>query len=143
MTNQSMRMQKIIIVLFLNLAPTGLAEGQSNSPCDSMYSYFDSVRIHSIGLVQYEKPAKLLNSTDDLYLVADNLHATGTIIVELIINRQGNCECQRIVKNRNLELDEKALELVRNLRFAPAEQRGKTMLAVMVLPIEYGPGRKK
>lgn len=138
-----MRMQKIIIVLFLNLALNGLAECQSNLPCDSVYSYFDSVRTHSIGLVQYDKPPKLLSRTSDLYLVTDNLHATGKIIVELIINRQGNCECQRIIKNRNLELDKKALELVQNLRFAPAEQRGKTMLAVVVLPIEYGPGRKK
>ena len=56
----------------------------------------------------------------------------GVVLIQMIVDAQGNPQNPRVVRPLGMWLDEKALEAVRKYRFKPAMKDGKTPVPVMI-----------
>ncbi|MFP5205136.1 MAG: energy transducer TonB, partial [Acidobacteriota bacterium] len=56
----------------------------------------------------------------------------GVVLIQMIVDAQGNPQNPRVIRPLGMGLDEKALEAVRKYRFKPAMKDGKTPVPVMI-----------
>lgn len=78
--------------------------------------------------VFYEKIKGEINDTKE----------TGKVFIRFVVDTLGNVHCSKVVKSDNEHLNAKALEIIEKTKFTPAMNRGKKIIAPMVLPITFG-----
>jgi protein TonB len=61
----------------------------------------------------------------------------GTVIVEAIIDQQGQVTSVRVLKSLPMGLDNAAAEAVKKWRFRPAELNGKPVTVYFVLTVNF------
>jgi len=61
----------------------------------------------------------------------------GKVIIEFIVDKNGNVVDMKIIQSVNDKLDEIALNAVRDLKFTPGRQRGKPVKVKMKIPINF------
>jgi TonB family protein len=83
-----------------------------------------------------EKPPTLVGGFDQLFVADSSI--SGKVIVQVIVNLEGNAECVRVLKSDNEELNNRAIKLVRQMNFKPAKQKGKPVVSTLILPIVFG-----
>ena len=61
----------------------------------------------------------------------------GKVIIEFIVDKNGNVVDMKIIQSVNDKLDEIALNAVKDLKFTPGKQRGKPVKVKMKIPINF------
>ncbi len=69
--------------------------------------------------------------------IARRIEVEGKVIIEFVVNKQGEVEDAFIFKGIFDELDKIALNAVQKARFTPALQRGKAVRVRMWMPIIF------
>jgi periplasmic protein TonB len=81
-----------------------------------------------------------------LAAIAQKLHYTefakradieGTVVIEILINKNGDVEDAKIIQSLNSGLDEIALQAVKDTKFIPGMQRDKPVRVRMKIPIKF------
>lgn len=110
--------------------------------CSEFYQDNDN----QLGVV-FEKGPEPIGGIKEHYLEGTDSLKCGKIFIQVVIDKQGKPQCARVAKSDNGELNDQAIRLIEGLSFTPAEQRGKPMISMMVLPVVFGekktPDKKK
>jgi protein TonB len=61
----------------------------------------------------------------------------GIVVIEIIIDKQGNPQNPRVVRALGMGLDEKAIEAIKQYRFKPAMKNGKPVSVKMPVEIDF------
>ena len=61
----------------------------------------------------------------------------GKVLIGFIVDKNGDVESVEVIKSVNEQLDEIALNAVKELKFIPGKQRGKPVKVKMTIPIEF------
>ena len=61
----------------------------------------------------------------------------GRVIVQFIVDEEGNVTNPQVLKGEGASLDEEAIRVVETLRFKPGMQKGKPVKVKMALPINF------
>lgn len=61
----------------------------------------------------------------------------GMVVVQFVVDEQGNVLTPRIIKGIGAGCDEEALRVVQQAKFTPGQQRGKPVRVKMSLPIRF------
>ena len=69
--------------------------------------------------------------------IARKAGVEGRVIIQFIVNEQGNVSEAAVVRGIGAGCDEEALRVVRKARFTPGRQRGKSVKVKMSLPITF------
>ena len=127
------------ICLFIFLFSSVLTMGQDLNDCSSIWIRYDSLS-NLLGRLAYGKPPMLTGSLE----VNDTMER-GKVFVRFIVDTLGNVHCAKVAYSDNERLNAKAIEIIKTTSFTPAEQIGKKVNALMVLPITFGdvPQKKK
>jgi protein TonB len=64
-------------------------------------------------------------------------HITGVVVVETIVNKQGEVEQVRVLKGLSLGLSEQAVEAVKKWRFRPGTLNGEPVEVVFTLTVNF------
>jgi protein TonB len=81
----------------------------------------------------YEALYKNLHYTE----IAKRTEITGTVVIELVVDKDGNPTEVKVVKSIGGGLDDIALNAVKNLKFTPGIQSGKPVKVRMNIPIKF------
>lgn len=92
----------------------------------------------------YENPPTVLEKEYFNSFSNTNDGETGKVFVRFVVDTLGNVHCAKVIKSDNKQLNVKALEIIESTKFTPAMNRGKKIIAPMVLSITFGePSKKK
>jgi len=81
---------------------------------------------------------EILSSTHPVYTeLARRARVTGTVIVEAVIDEQGNVTDIRVLKGLPMGLDRAAVEAIKEWRFKPATLQGKPVSVYYVLTVNF------
>jgi protein TonB len=69
--------------------------------------------------------------------IAKKAGVEGRVIVQFVVNEQGNVEDPVVVRGIGAGCDEEAIRAVRDAKFKPGKQRGKNVKVKMSLPITF------
>ncbi len=69
--------------------------------------------------------------------IAKKAGVEGTVIVQFVVDENGNVRDPVVIKGVGAGLDEEALRVVKMLKFKPGMQRGKPVRVRMALPIRF------
>ncbi|WP_259253912.1 energy transducer TonB [Salinibacter ruber] len=61
----------------------------------------------------------------------------GRVIVQFVVDKQGNVQDPRVTRSVHKQLDEAAIEAVREQKFKPGRQRGEPVNVQMSLPVTF------
>jgi TonB family protein len=65
------------------------------------------------------------------------VRASGSVLIGLIVSSQGLPKDPHILKSLDKDLDQSAIEAVKQWRFAPAQKDGKAIAVRVSLQIEF------
>lgn len=82
-------------------------------------------------------PVAISRAKPDYTDAARKGHVTGVVIVEAIVNKQGEVEQVRILKGLPLGLSEEALEAVKKWRFHPGTLNGEPVEVIFTLTVNF------
>ena len=69
--------------------------------------------------------------------IAKRIGLNGKVVVEAVIDENGNVLDAKVIKELGGGLDEEALNAVLSTKFTPGKQRGKPVKVKMVIPIKF------
>lgn len=69
--------------------------------------------------------------------MAENAGIEGRVIVQFVVNEEGNVDDPRVIRGVHQLLDEAAIEAVRAQKFKPGKQRGRSVKVQMSLPVAF------
>jgi len=69
--------------------------------------------------------------------IAKRIEIEGTVVIEAVVDKQGNIIDAFIKKSIGGGLDEVALDAVKNSKFHPGKQRGKAVNVRIWIPIKF------
>lgn len=70
-------------------------------------------------------------------VVARNAGIEGRVIVQFIVDEQGNVTTPTVMRGRHSSLNKEALRVIREATFTPGKQRGNAVKVQMALPITF------
>ncbi|HSY50830.1 MAG TPA: TonB family protein [Thermoanaerobaculia bacterium] len=82
-------------------------------------------------------PVAITRSKPDYTDAARKAHITGVVIVETIVNKQGEVEQVKVLKGLPLGLSEEAVEAVKKWHFHPGTLNGKPVEVVFTLTVNF------
>lgn len=116
----------VALLLILGVGATA-ALSQDATPAGPPYRVGDDV----------SRP-EIISSTAPVYTeLARRARVTGIVIVEAIINEQGDIENVRVLKGQPMGLDQAAVEAVKTWKFKPAMKDGKPVKVYYVLTVNF------
>lgn len=128
----------LFIVSTTNAVPA-ICQTKSELNCDSIYS----VEVENEMFIFYEKIAfprgGLENFYKSLRKQLGSSKEIGKVFVQFVVDTNGIARCVRVVKTENHLLNDRAIALIKDTYFTPAEQQGKEVISTMILPIIFGP----
>lgn len=121
---------------------------QDTINCDHVYKYFHSITENELVWL-WETPPQCLNrdSIPNFIYYPDcaiKKGIEGTVIIELIIDENGQPRCPKILKSLCEEIDNEAIRVVDSLEFLPAFQGNEPVMSFITLPVRFElSGQKK
>jgi TonB family protein len=110
-------------ILFICCAAVGLLAAQDDEP---VYDLGPGVT-----------PPRVIKQTAPRYPDGRGVRATGSVIVALVVSSGGLPREPHIVKSLDKDLDQSAVEAVKEWRFAPAQKDGKAIAVRVSLQIQF------
>lgn len=130
---------KIILSFLIFTLNSNFTFGQSdNINCDSIWNNFNGNAEPTELILLYEQAPRLIGGYDQLKRKVHNDHLKGKVYLQFVVDTMGKTRCIRILKTDNKELNDRAIKLVEEMKFTPAEKRNKPIVSTMALPITFG-----
>jgi TonB family protein len=82
-------------------------------------------------------PPRIIKQLNPHYPNDRGVRAVGSVIIGLVVSSQGVPRDLRIVKSLDRDLDQSAIEAVKEWRFAPAQKDGKAVAVRVSLEIQF------
>jgi TonB family protein len=82
-------------------------------------------------------PPRVIKQTAPQYPNGRGVRAVGSVIVGLIVSSKGLPKDPHILKSLDKDLDQSAVDAVKEWRFAPAQKDGKAIAVRVSLQIEF------
>ncbi len=82
-------------------------------------------------------PPRVIKQTSPQYPNGRGVRASGSVLIGLIVSSQGLPKDPHILKSLDKDLDQSAIEAVKQWRFAPAQKDGKAIAVRVSLQIEF------
>jgi periplasmic protein TonB len=82
-------------------------------------------------------PPRVIKQVNPQYPPGRGVRAVGSVIIALVVSSKGLPKDPHVVKGLDKDLDESAVEAVREWRFAPAQKDGKAIAVRVSLQIEF------
>jgi TonB family protein len=82
-------------------------------------------------------PTAINRAKPDYTEAARKGHITGVVVVEAIVNKQGEVEQAKVLKGLPLGLSEQAVEAVKKWRFHPGTQNGEPVDVIFTLTVTF------
>ena len=79
----------------------------------------------------------MIKQVNPRYSTAHGVRAVGSVIIALVVSSKGLPKEPRVVKGLDKDLDESAVEAVKEWRFAPAQKDGKAVAVRVSVQIEF------
>lgn len=119
--------------------------------CTTTFLCFSQENTNSSGIVPYDEldtdPSFIGGETAMLKFLSDNLiypetaktnNIKGRVIVEFIVDKNGNISSPKVLRSPNKILDEEAIRVVSKMpKWKPGTKDGKPVSTKMVLPIKF------
>jgi TonB family protein len=83
------------------------------------------------------RPEKISGAAPVYTMLARRAQISGTVILEAIIDEQGNVESAKVLRGLPMGLDRAAVEAVKTWRFNPATLEGKPVKVYWVLTVDF------
>lgn len=130
-TIEAMILRRLLLAALLLLLPGGsasaLQEQEKSPPSGPPYRVGGDVK----------RPEKISGLTPAYTAEARRARVTGVVIVETLIDEQGNVTETRVIKGLPMGLEEAAVEAVRSWKFKPATLEGQPVPVYYVLTINF------
>jgi TonB family protein len=120
----------LAIAVFLFTFTAGAALAQKNVPAAPPYRVGGEVT----------RPEKVSGDPPEYTEAARRARVTGVVIIEAVIDEQGNATEPRVLKSLPLGLDRQALDAVQTWKFKPATLRGKPVPVYYTLVVTFQVG---
>ena len=82
-------------------------------------------------------PPRVIKQTAPQYPNGRGVRASGSVIIGLIVSSKGLPKDPHILKSLDKDLDQSAVDAVKEWRFAPAQKDGKAIAVRVSLQIEF------
>jgi TonB family protein len=82
-------------------------------------------------------PPRIIKQTAPQYPTGRGVRASGSVIVGLVVSSKGLPKDPHILKSLDKDLDQSAVDAVKEWRFAPAQKDGKAIAVRVSLQIEF------
>jgi TonB family protein len=82
-------------------------------------------------------PPRVIKQTTPQYPNGRGVRASGSVIIGLIVSSKGLPKDPHILKSLDKDLDQSAVDAVKEWRFAPAQKDGKAIAVRVSLQIEF------
>jgi protein TonB len=82
-------------------------------------------------------PPRVIKQVNPHYPTGRGVRAVGSVIIALVVSSKGLPKDPRVIKGLDKDLDESAVEAVREWRFAPAQKDGTPVAVRVSLQIEF------
>lgn len=119
--------------------------------CTTTFLCFSQENTNSSGIVPYDEldtdPSFIGGETAMLKFLSDNLiypetaktnNIKGRVIVEFVVDKNGNISSPKVLRSPNKILDEEAIRVVSKMpKWKPGTKDGKPVSTKMVLPIKF------
>ena len=136
----------ILSIMFMITLPTFIFGQLVDIDCDSVWINFQHDNEPTELITKYEKAPQLIGDYSQFNIHVPETHSEGKLYLQFVIDTLGNPKCIRILKTEDELLNPKAIQLIKKAKFSPAEQLGRKVASIMVLPVTFGAepsGKKK
>jgi periplasmic protein TonB len=82
-------------------------------------------------------PPRVIKQTAPQYPNGRGVRAVGSVIIALVVSSKGLPKDPHVVKSLDKDLDQSAVDAVKEWRFAPAQKDGKAIAVRVSLQIEF------
>ncbi len=82
-------------------------------------------------------PPRVIKQVNPQYPTTRGVKAVGSVIIALVVSSQGFPKNPRVVKGLDKDLDQSAVDAVKEWRFAPAQKNGKAIAVRVSLQIQF------
>jgi TonB family protein len=82
-------------------------------------------------------PPRVVKQVNPRYSTDHGVRAVGSVIIALVVNSKGLPQDPHVVKGIDKDLDESAVEAVKEWRFAPAQKNGKAVAVRVSVQIQF------
>jgi len=82
-------------------------------------------------------PPRVIKQVNPHYSTERGVRAVGSVLIALVVSSKGVPKDPRVVKGIEKELDESAVEAVKEWRFAPAQKDAKAIAVRVSVQIEF------
>jgi TonB family protein len=82
-------------------------------------------------------PPRIIKQVNPQYPNYRGVRAEGSVIIGLVVSSKGVPQAPHILKSLDKDLDQSALDAVRQWRFAPAQRDGKAIAVRISLQIQF------
>jgi TonB family protein len=132
--------------VFPNTPPKVRPKPQAFSPGDLRYDHpvyrYPPPSDPNAPMRNPEEAAKVLQEVPPEYTaIAQRAGIAGIVLLEVVVDANGDMSTVRVLKPLPFGLDQKAIEAVRKWRFAPARHRGKPVPSYRNVTVRFTPPR--
>lgn len=82
-------------------------------------------------------PPRVIKQVNPSYSTNKGVRAEGSVIIALVVSSKGLPKDPRIVKSLDKDLDQSAVDAVKEWRFAPAQKNGKPIAVRVSVQIQF------
>ncbi len=82
-------------------------------------------------------PPRVVKQVNPHYATDHGVRAVGSVIIGLVVSSRGLPKDPHVVKGMDKDLDQSAVEAVKEWRFAPAQKNGKAVAVRVSVQIEF------
>jgi TonB family protein len=82
-------------------------------------------------------PPRVIKQVNPHYSTDHGVRAVGSVLIALVVSSKGMPKEPRVVKGLDKDLDESAVDAVKEWRFAPAQKDGKAIAVRVSVQIEF------
>jgi TonB family protein len=82
-------------------------------------------------------PPRVIKQVNPQYPTTRGVRAVGSVIIALVVSSKGLPKNPRVVKGLDKDLDQSAVDAVKQWRFAPAQKNGRPIAVRVSLQIQF------
>ncbi len=82
-------------------------------------------------------PPKVIKQVNPRYPTSKGVRAVGSVIIALVVSSKGLPKDPRVLKGIDADLDQSAVDAVKEWRFTPAQKNGKTIAVRVSVEIRF------
>jgi TonB family protein len=116
---------RVLLLLLVCLCAASLLRAQAN----------DDETVYDLG--PGVTPPRVVKQVNPHYATDHGVRAVGSVIIGLVVSSRGLPKDPHVVKGMDRDLDQSAVEAVKEWRFAPAQKNGKAVAVRVSVQIEF------